>query len=497
VSGLEPQESAIVAQCPAGQGPSDACAQTRYVYSEFGGDAQTAIRLQRFIGPDSSPVDCADPGACELVTRGFANPFHVDAAPLDFDPAAPPRPGPTLVVTPDTDLVHQQVVSVTGSGFLPNVSVSVFECTATEECGFTGDHFAFPTSDADGNIETTFEVQRGVRLGDASLFDCVDPPGCELHARENIETDYQDGGATAMAPIAFDASIPPPPPPVVIADPPGPYADRQIVSLTADGFAPNDMVFALQCVGDGAALSNCQGFRTLFADASGTVHTALRVHRLMETFGDAGAGVAETVDCAFDVCSLVLASFNDVFDVGATPLVIDPTAPPVAPPMLVVDPNVDLDDGQVVSVRGSGFTPGGAVIMVECVGGAPDETGRKCDLPKTLKTATVHDDGTIDTTFTVRRTLNTNAFGTVDCATVADGCILGWAGGDRPFEQGNVPLHFAGHDLEGDSLDGGGLPRTGTNSTSLAAWGALALATGVVLRVVTRRRRRAADVLPD
>jgi LPXTG-motif cell wall-anchored protein len=251
------------------------------------------------------------------------------------------------------------------------------------------------------------------------------------------------------------------------------------------------MVFALQCVGDGTALSTCQGFRTVFADGSGTVHTALRVHRFMEIFSDLEAGAAENVDCAFDVCSLVLASFDDVFDVGAVPLVIDPNAPPVRPPTLTVTPNVDLEDAQVVSVTGAGFTPGGAVVMVECVGGSPDESGRKCDLSKTLKTASARDDGTIDTTFTVRRTLQTNLFGTVDCATVADGCILGWGGGDRPFEQGNVPLHFAG---DGSA---GGLPRTGSNSSRLAAWGALALVAGVVLRVATRRRRGTADALPD
>jgi LPXTG-motif cell wall-anchored protein len=311
-----------------------------------------------------------------------------------------------------------------------------------------------------------------------------------LVAREQIESD--DGfGAAATAPIAFDASIPPPPPPVVIPTPPGPYADRQIVSLTSDDFQPNELIFVLQCEGNGTAPVNCLGFRTVFSDASGSVHTALRVRRFMEFFGDADASAAATVDCAVEECSLVLFSFNDAFGVGAVPLVIDPNAPPVPPPTLTVTPNVDLEDGQVVSVTGSEFTPGGAVVMVECVGGAPDESGRKCDLSKTLKTTTVRDDGTIDTTFTVRRTLQTNSFGTVDCATVADGCILGWGGGDRPFEQGNVPLHFAGDD------SAGGLPRTGSNSSRLAAWGALALVAGVVLRVATRRRRGTADVLPD
>jgi len=173
-------------------------------------------------------------------------------------------------------------------------------------------------------------------------------------------------------------------------------------------------------------------------------------------------------------------------------LLIDPNAPAVQPPSLVVEPSTNLEDGQVVAVHGSGFTPGGTVYLVECRGDSSDQTGRAWDLQKAQKSLNAGNDGTFDTTFTVRRTLNTQLYGNVDCATVAEGCILGFGGAsDLQFERGNVPLHFAG---EGDPA--GGLPRTGSDTMRFAAWGALALVAGVVLRVVSRRRR-AADVLPD
>jgi Neocarzinostatin family len=84
----------------------------------------------------------------------------------------------------------------------------------------------------------------------------------------------------------------------------------------------------------------------------------------------------------------------------------------------VVEPSTDLGDGQVVAVHGSGFTPGGGVYMTQCRAGASDETGRACDLQKTLRNVTADNDGVVETTFTVRRTLNTSFYGTIDCATV-------------------------------------------------------------------------------
>jgi LPXTG-motif cell wall-anchored protein len=143
----------------------------------------------------------------------------------------------------------------------------------------------------------------------------------------------------------------------------------------------------------------------------------------------------------------------------------------------------------VVSITGSGFAPGATVFLVECRAGPPDDTGRACDVSKTLKGVSARDNGTVETTFTVRRTLNTSLYGTIDCTMVAEGCILGW-GGSETIDRGNVPLAFATDDAAG------GLPRTGGETMKFAAWGALALVAGVLVRVASRRRR-GTDVLPD
>src|SRR6185436_7649752 len=247
----------------------------------------------------------------------------------------------------------------------------------------------------DGIISASLSAQRGIRIGDGSLVDCVDPPGCVMFAIEQIED-----GAQVNAPIAFNAPVPPPPAPVIELDPPGPFADHQVVQLTSSGFTPGDQVNVLQCAGAGVPPFQCRGLRFLTVPEDGTVRAGVRVQRFIEVFSDASAEdgavtPAAAVDCAeVDACTLVVLSFNDAFGLGTTPLLIDPNAPAVPPPSLVVEPSTNLEDGQVVAVHGFGFTPGGTVYMVECRGDSSDQTGRACDLQKAQKSLNAGNDGT-------------------------------------------------------------------------------------------------------
>ena len=47
---------------------------------------------------------------------------------LDFDPSGP-LPAVQTTVTPDTDLLHFQTVTVSGTGFNPNGGVQIVQCT--------------------------------------------------------------------------------------------------------------------------------------------------------------------------------------------------------------------------------------------------------------------------------------------------------------------------------------------------------------------------------
>jgi hypothetical protein len=150
-------------------------------------------------------------------------------------------------------------------------------------------------------------------------------------------------GALAAVPIAFDASVPPPAPRPVSVDPPGPFADRQIVHVSSDGFTPGDFVYLLQCAGSGASVGECRSMGFASVGSDGTVSAGVRVRRSLETFGSLETAIAATgdeestdvdaaatFDCAVDECSIVVFSFQDAYANGATPLVIDPNLPPGA-----------------------------------------------------------------------------------------------------------------------------------------------------------------------
>src|SRR5262249_26351391 len=163
-TGLEPFEGAAFAECPTGTSLGDGCGPLLFGNADDSGTMQTVLRLHRSIGPEGSPFDCAGgSNVCELAVIGFDDAFDRGQAALEFAPNAPPLPGPTITVVPDTDLVHRQSVTVTGSGFIPNTFVNVFECTHDHSCGF-GQPSTFTPTDADGKFETQLAVQRGLRI---------------------------------------------------------------------------------------------------------------------------------------------------------------------------------------------------------------------------------------------------------------------------------------------------------------------------------------------
>ncbi|MDQ1510981.1 MAG: hypothetical protein QOG50_2825 [Actinomycetota bacterium] len=120
--------------------------------------------------------------------------------------AAPASAAPALVVTPNTDLVDFQTVSVTGSGFAANSSVGLLECqTGAFDLGNCDlNTLAFPSTDATGSYTTDFVVQRLINTS-AGQIDCA-PSACLLFSA--VDPTAAD---VASAPLAFDPNVPPQP----------------------------------------------------------------------------------------------------------------------------------------------------------------------------------------------------------------------------------------------------------------------------------------------
>jgi hypothetical protein len=120
--------------------------------------------------------------------------------------AGPASAASALVVTPNTGLVDFQIVTVDGTGFPPNTSVGLVQCTngaadPTTDCDLNT--LQIPTTDGNGDYSTPFTVQRLITTS-AGQIDCA-PANCSMFSSEF------DLSSIASAPLAFDPNVPPQP----------------------------------------------------------------------------------------------------------------------------------------------------------------------------------------------------------------------------------------------------------------------------------------------
>jgi hypothetical protein len=131
------------------------------------------------------------------------------ATALTFWLVVPPAgAAPIVNVTPDSNLVDAQPVSVSASGYTADVQLAVIECTtgatSQDDCDLSTLQYA--SSDGSGSLSTTYAVFREVFPASAPAgLDCA-PSNCVL-AVANIG----DQTEAAAAALSFDASVPLPP----------------------------------------------------------------------------------------------------------------------------------------------------------------------------------------------------------------------------------------------------------------------------------------------
>jgi LPXTG-motif cell wall-anchored protein len=183
-------------QCPPGDDNSS-CEFVGFVEATGpdGGFTQNATLSAIVIGETAS-VDCrtsAEP--CVLVaTPGPINSPRAARAPLHFRPDGPLLPGPSLTVTPSTDLPDQASVTVTGSGFPEQGSGTVSVCR-------TGGGACDPETqtqvdaDNDGTISLTLAVAASFTTAGGEAVDCRAAPGCEVEAISFVNGHPRRGAA--------------------------------------------------------------------------------------------------------------------------------------------------------------------------------------------------------------------------------------------------------------------------------------------------------------
>jgi len=221
------------------------------------------------------------------------------AATLVLAAAAPASAAPAVTVTPDTNLVDAQPVSVSASGFAANASIAVIECTtgATTQDNCDLSTLLITNADLSGNVLTDYNVFRVIQPASAATaVDCA-PSNCVLAV-----ADISDQTQAAATPLSFDASIPPPPILQITAtvDPTGTFDHAGNVTITgtltcnlpADVFLD---AFATQRAG--RAILNAEGFGDVPCD--GTVPYSLTLNPFNGIF----RGGTVSVELFFDAFS--------------------------------------------------------------------------------------------------------------------------------------------------------------------------------------------------
>ncbi|HEX5586985.1 MAG TPA: neocarzinostatin apoprotein domain-containing protein, partial [Acidimicrobiia bacterium] len=388
--------------------------------------------------PPLADPPTADPSAPNLTTDPTD---PVDAAPdtlpdteHDAEPTLPPslsgaptaRPedpsppdvvvaAPSITVTPDTDLVHGQVVTVAGIGFSPDTQVAIVTCTSAtlvpDDCDL---HlFGSATTDGAGAFSTPFTLRRIAHTANG-VVDCGDAPGtCNIGVASYVDLSEQ-----ALAPLAFDPALPPPPPANAILLPSTGLLDGQQSLILGDQFPPNAIIDVYECLAGGGG---CVELGAIGSDATGAVFgvSPPLLRTLFTPFGP-------STDCAssFGTCEVVLESSADLDKRAVVPIGFDSSVPAVLP-AIDVNPDTGLQFHHDVTVTGSGFPhgaspfPNGQVQVLQCVTGATSYLGCRVS---SVTLATLDADGAFSVPFTARRMLRPADNSLVDCAAAPGTC---------------------------------------------------------------------------
>jgi Neocarzinostatin family len=201
------------------------------------------------------------------------------------------------------------------------------------------------------------------------------------------------------------------PGPVFGVDPSTDLVDGQSIRYEGSGFAPGSTWAVLQCI-PGATdvfgvLTKCAITHSVAADATGSFSGFVTVARTFRTMSG-----TQTVDCATvaEGCAV------SVFD--GSSMVIDALIafrdPSIPRPEITVSPASRLEDGDVVTVTGSGFPAGVGVTVAQCVADRPT-TADWCD-DRPPVSASADATGAFVAEVTTHRGITTPSGQVTDCA---------------------------------------------------------------------------------
>jgi CubicO group peptidase (beta-lactamase class C family) len=369
---------------------------TTFAFTDSHGGLEVDVPLSRNLGQ----IDCAvRMGRCQLWAFPSGSIDHVVATRLAFDGTAPLVP-PTAAVSPSTNLLHRQSVTVTGAHFAAGDGARIEQCLATPPPEPTA--ACAPSSwvpiGQDGTISSSLVLTRMMAGQDCVVVACVvrvsGPPA------DSVDV-----------PLLFDPSVAPPPPPTAAVDPSTGLVDRQVVQLTVTDVDPGAYLAAATCV---VGQSVCRGAVSIPVPTSGGAVTGP-----VTVFRSPATGT----DCAVVACEIRVAVYGSSQALLSAPIAFDADLPPSEPPDLRALPGTGLWDRQRVLLVGERFDPGAYVAIWQCAG---DPTVA-ANCTATQLNEVVGGDGRFEARVAVRREISSSS-GPADCVVVSCSLVVRMSG---------------------------------------------------------------------
>lgn len=412
---------------------------------------------------DSAPDDSAPEDSAPDDTAPDTDPAPIDAAgPLDgLESLQLP-----VAVDPADDLVDEQTVEISGSGFTAGATIAMVQCWLGEDGGSRDDcdlgNIGIATADPQGAFVGMMVVHRFIDT-ENGVFDCASggtDEGCRIGVANTVDLDESGGVSVFFAPQ--DAVEPP----TIEATPTTGLRDGDPIALTGTGFEPGGQVEVTQCPVGGMddASGGCTSRNpgeivdigpdgglemTVVAarqrvsedgphDCALEVHGCMIVVRALASIDADGAAVdcdAEFLEPSVDEqavdCGPVYVSHRSP---NPIPLVFDPGVAPAVPSEYTVTPSQGLVDGSSVRLEVFDMPADGSFVVAQCADGGP--RGLFCD-PRGVIEVT-GGSGAVDVI--VVATL-TEADDAIDCTEPARRCYLALDGALADEVRG--PLRFA------------------------------------------------------
>lgn len=282
---------------------------------------------------------------------------------------------PTVTVTPPTDLVHGQTVTIRGRGWRPGAPLVALQCAVgvavvlgcellTDEDEF----FAFRAG-SQGRFGTQEELDVVVDTSDGPV-DCRTDP-CQV-----LVGGLEYGGPVG-ADVAFDPAGPDPTRYGATATPDTGLVDGDQVTVDGTGFPVFEPGWGVAqvhlCREPVSGPGDCDPGQLQYAGVrnSGQLEGTIVVTPVLEVDGGPH-------DCRIGACSLAvqpedfttLDSRGELSEAALVPIAFDPAGGLRPPPTLTVTADAGLLDGDAVRLQGSGFDPGRGITVAQCRAGA-------------------------------------------------------------------------------------------------------------------------------